>query len=175
MLISKELTDFINETYVLKALTRYNNKFKVIHESVAEHMYFVALIVMQLYQYYDFNLEKALSMAIIHDLPEIFISDITRDVKLRHPELLKILSKAEVEAMAQFSPKWLKLFKEFEGEDTAEADIVRLADAYSVKQYTGTEMTLGNTGYMQEVNDSIRRRLGKLLDKVEIYKRESDE
>jgi 5'-deoxynucleotidase YfbR-like HD superfamily hydrolase len=171
MNISTTMTAFLEETYVLKALIRYNNKFKVIHESVAEHMYFVSLITLKLSEFYEFDIQRALTMAVIHDLPEIYISDITRDVKNRHPELMEILSKAERDAMVRFGQNFSELFNEFENESSPESLVVSLADALSVKQYTEAEMKLGNKGYMLEVNGSVRKRLKQMYDLVEEYRK----
>ena len=41
---------FTDKIYTLKALTRYNNKFKIISESVAEHSFFVAIFVLKLHE-----------------------------------------------------------------------------------------------------------------------------
>ena len=46
--MSVSLSDFVDDVYILKALTRYNNKFKIISESVAEHSYFVSVLTLKL-------------------------------------------------------------------------------------------------------------------------------
>ena len=51
---SVSLSDFVDDVYILKALTRYNNKFKIISESVAEHSYFVAVLTLKLHDDYEF-------------------------------------------------------------------------------------------------------------------------
>jgi 5'-deoxynucleotidase YfbR-like HD superfamily hydrolase len=89
------LSDFVDKIYTLKALTRYNNKFKIISESVAEHSFFVAVMTLKLHDDYNFNLEKALKMALIHDIPELHLSDVTHDVKRNFPQLAEEVTKAE--------------------------------------------------------------------------------
>ena len=86
---SVSLSDFVDSIYTLKALTRYNNKFKIINESVAEHSFFVAVLVLKMYDDYNFNLKTALKMALIHDIPELHLSDVTHDVKKNFPKLAK--------------------------------------------------------------------------------------
>ena len=91
----KRVKQFSQEIYALKALTRYNNKFKLINESVAEHSFFVAILILKLYEVYNFDLEKALSMGLIHDVPELHLSDITYDVKRNFPKLRDAILDAE--------------------------------------------------------------------------------
>lgn len=61
----------IKDLYALKNITRFNNLSRINDESVAEHGFFVSLIVARLYRKYNFNLGKALLMATIHDIFEI--------------------------------------------------------------------------------------------------------
>mgnify|MGYP003333497098 FL=1 len=111
------LSDFVNDVYTLKALTRYNNKFKIISESVAEHSYFVSVLTLKLHDDYEFNLEKALKMSLIHDIPELHLSDVTHDVKRNFPKLADEVVKAEYVIMKERYPQWYDTFKHFEDQD----------------------------------------------------------
>ena len=112
--MSASLSDFVDNIYTLKALTRYNNKFKIISESVAEHSFFVAVLVLKMHDDYKFNLEKALKMGLIHDVPELHLSDVTHDVKRNFPKLAKEVTNAEYVIMRDKYPNWYESFKEFE-------------------------------------------------------------
>ena len=164
----KEFTDKI---YILKALTRYNNKFKIISESVAEHSFFVAILVLKMHDDYKFNLEKALKMGLIHDIPELHLSDVTHDVKRNFPQLAKEVTKAEFVIMRNKYPNWYSTFKSFEDQDSVEALVVKMADNLSCVQYASAEMDLGNKGYMKDVAQSAGKRVMECERKLKKYRR----
>ncbi|MCH8311162.1 MAG: Uma2 family endonuclease [Chloroflexi bacterium] len=85
--------------YRLAYLTRYSNMPRVKDESVAEHCFFVALKVIGLAKEYDFNVGSAVTMAIIHDLPEIYLSDMTWETKTAFPDLaVEVVSPSDTAA-----------------------------------------------------------------------------
>jgi 5'-deoxynucleotidase YfbR-like HD superfamily hydrolase len=166
---------FTDKIYTLKALTRYNNKFKIISESVAEHSFFVAIFVLRLHEEYEFNLERALSMGLIHDIPELHLSDITYDVKRDFPKIKDAVLDAEHDVMKNIYPKWSNLFNQLEDElDSVESLIVRLADYISCSQYANAELGLGNSGYMKDVKDESDQRINEVEKKLKKYRRKQD-
>tara|TARA_B100001113_G_scaffold338340_1_gene320412 strand:+ start:587 stop:1123 length:537 start_codon:yes stop_codon:yes gene_type:complete len=168
---SVSLSDFVDDVYILKALTRYNNKFKIISESVAEHSYFVAVLTLKLHDDYDFDLEKALKMSLIHDIPELHLSDVTHDVKRNFPKLASEVVKAEYVIMEERYPQWYDTFKHFEDQDSPEALAVKMADNLSCVQYATAEMELGNKGYMKEVATNAAKRVMQCEADLQKYRR----
>ena len=168
---SVSLSDFVDDVYILKALTRYNNKFKIISESVAEHSYFVAVLTLKLHDDYKFNLEKALKMSLIHDIPELHLSDVTHDVKRNFPKLAEEVVKAEYVIMKERYPQWYSTFKHFEDQDSPEALAVKMADNLSCVQYATAEMELGNKGYMKEVATNAAKRVMQCEQDLQKYRR----
>ena len=168
---SVSLSDFVDDVYILKALTRYNNKFKIISESVAEHSYFVAVLTLKLHDDYDFDLEKALKMSLIHDIPELHLSDVTHDVKRNFPKLASEVVKAEYVIMEERYPQWYDTFKHFEDQDSPEALAVKMADNLSCVQYAIAEMELGNKGYMKEVATNAAKRVMQCESDLQKYRR----
>ena len=171
--MNKNLKSFIHEIYALKSMHRYNNKPKIAVENVAEHMYFTSVITMKLNEFYKFDLLKALQMALIHDLGEIYVGDMTHDVKNKYPKLKEILFTAESSAIKEkFGEHYVELFKEFEVEQkTPEALVVEMADVLSVIQYCHQELLLGNKGYMQTVYDYSVKRLKTIEKKLKVNKK----
>ena len=159
---SVTLSDFTDSIYTLKALTRYNNKFKIISESVAEHSFFVAILVLKMYDEYNFSLETALPMALIHDVPELHLSDVTHDVKKNFPNIKNAITEAELIVMKEKYPQWVSLFESFEAQDSVEALIVKFADNLSCVQYAKAEVLLGNKGYMKDVVKDAGKRVKQL-------------
>ena len=169
--MSVSLSDFVDDVYILKALTRYNNKFKIISESVAEHSYFVAVLTLKLHDDYEFDLEKALKMSLIHDIPELHLSDVTHDVKRNFPKLADEVVKAEYVIMKERYPQWYSTFKHFEDQDSPEALAVKMADNLSCVQYATAEMELGNKGYMKEVATNAGKRVKECKEDLQKYRR----
>ncbi len=168
----KRVKQFSQKIYDLKALTRYNNKFKIINESVAEHSFFVAILILKLHEVYNFDLEKALSMGLIHDIPELHLSDITYDVKKNFPKLKALILDAEKTIINEQYPVWSHLFNELVVNiESVESMIVVLADVMSCMQYANTEIRLGNSGYMNNVLINSEKRIKKLEKKLKKYRR----
>lgn len=101
-------------------------------ESVADHLFGVSILILFLAQQYfpDLNLMKLLKMALIHELGEIYIGDITpsdhipKQVKFEweYKSLSKILAKIPQ------GPEYIALWKEYEEQTTKEAQIAREID-----------------------------------------------
>ena len=78
--------DFITEIEKLKSVTRFNRTLDGRFENSAEHSWQGAIAAMVLQDYYPerLNMEKVMSMLLIHDLGEIYAGDTwVFDVKKR--------------------------------------------------------------------------------------------
>jgi 5'-deoxynucleotidase YfbR-like HD superfamily hydrolase len=162
-----------NLVYKLNNIIRYANVSRISYENVAIHSYHVACIVMQLYIEYKFNLEKALTMALSHDIPETEIDDISHATKARFPDVAKALKIAEGSVVDNYPVFMKDAIKDFEQGKSVEAIIVQIADADQCTQYTEYELRhLGNTSSEMEViyHDSIVR-VEKLKRLIADYKR----
>lgn len=162
--------NFYEKVYRLAYIIRYSNVPRVKDESVAEHSFFVASLVMELHDKYFFDLGKALQTAISHDMPESETNDISWEIKQRYPEIKEVLSRAE-ETFAKKMPisvqKGLKFFQE----DTIETKIVMFADAIQCYQYSANEVSLGNRGYMESVLVISRSRIEEFEKELKEYER----
>jgi putative hydrolases of HD superfamily len=69
--------DFIKEIEKLKSVTRFNRTLDGRFENSAEHSWqgAIASIVLQDYYPEKLNMEKVISMLLIHDLGEIYVGD----------------------------------------------------------------------------------------------------
>jgi len=167
----EDIEQYLDEIYSLKHIIRYNNIPKIVQESVAEHSFFVTSIVLKLYEEYEFDIEKALIMAITHDYVEIFISDVPRNVKNKYPLLRDTLKTVEQQAWIDLFPQFAKYNQEFEEKKSRESLIVKLADSLSIVQYSLVEVKLGNIDYMKKVNDGLMLNIDDMLTEVEDIKR----
>lgn len=154
------------KVYNLKFIQRYSITPRITNETVAEHSFFVATYVMELYKDYKFDLNKAVQMAIIHDFAESFIGDITLSTKTMCPDLVEAVSNAEKEVIFQNFPSFIyELYREYEQRTSVESLIVKLADTMQVKQYAGNEIELGNNSI------TMRSIFSRAVDDIDLFER----
>lgn len=152
---------------ILADMKRYNNRIKIKDENIAEHSFFVAYNILKIG--YDYKLSKevvneAVAMAIVHDYPEVFTSDIPHDCKQSHPELRDILSKVERDFIEKQMPELLDRYDKLKDEYSLSTILVELGDAISVLQYSNREISLGNsTEDMRIIYNEVCSRVTRLF------------
>ena len=149
---------YLREIYKLKSIIRYNTRRHLKNESVAEHSFYVALLTLKLCEINKLNDKitfDALIKALLHDMPEIELNDITHDAKERL-NLKNYLKKYEDEYYDRNFAHYATLMKSQKG---IAQTVVDIADALSVYQYADNELILGNKDdEMQEIyDDSVKR------------------
>ena len=127
--------DFIKEIEKLKSVTRFNRTLDGRFENSAEHSWqgAIASIVLQDYYPEKLNMEKVISMLLIHDLGEIYAGDtwVFDDKKKIHSHdrelesIKKTMSILPEEKYLNMKKSWL----EFEKGQSAEARYARVIDA----------------------------------------------
>ena len=127
--------DFITEIEKLKSVTRFNRTLDGRFENSAEHSWQGAIAAMVLQDYYPekLDMEKVISMLLIHDLGEIYAGDTwvfddknkvhSHDRELQSIE--KTMSILPEEKYLNMKNSWL----EFEKGQSAEARYARVIDA----------------------------------------------
>ena len=79
-----KLENYLTDVYRLKNVIRYNTRNIIKEESVAEHSFYVALFSLKICDDYHIDnstTKKVLIKALLHDMPEIELNDITHNVK----------------------------------------------------------------------------------------------
>ena len=127
--------DFIKEIEKLKSVTRFNRTLDGRFENSAEHSWqgAIAAIVFQDYYPEKLNMEKVISMLLIHDLGEIYAGDtwVFDDKKRVHSHdrelesIKKTMSILPEEKYLNMKKSWL----EFEKGQSVEARYARVIDA----------------------------------------------
>ena len=123
---------------------------------------------------YNYNISKedtyrACSMAIVHDCPEMFTSDIPHDCKVKHPELREMLSVIEHEFITEEMPELKDLYDEYAEGKSLVCTLVELGDAISVLQYVNREIVHGNKHEdMQVIKNEVSLRIVKLFELLDI-------
>ena len=114
---------------IMSQQVRYNNRHRIHNEDLAQHSFMVAYNILKIG--YNYNIEdklvhKACAMAIVHDCPEMFTSDIPHDCKVKHPELREILHGNKHEDIQiiknEVSLRIVKLFEKLEKKLKIEED-----------------------------------------------------
>ena len=90
-------------------------------ESVAAHSWGMAILALKLCPP-ELNIERVLTLCLVHDLPEVVVGDLTP-----HDDRSS-KAKDERNAMGQLAPEWVPLLDEYESQSTPEAVFVRSLD-----------------------------------------------
>lgn len=167
-----EVEAFYKQIYNLSYISRYATVPRIKNESVAEHSFYVASIVMKLHEIYIFDMHKAVAMAVMHDWTESWIDDTTALVKRQFPEIAAAVKNAEYDiANDHFNNEVYSLWYDLNNKKTIESLIVHLADVIQCSQYAKNEIKLGNNGYMQDVLNISELRIQDLMEELHDYKR----
>jgi 5'-deoxynucleotidase YfbR-like HD superfamily hydrolase len=165
-----QIDSYMKKIYSLDFIHRYPMVPRAHKESVASHSYFVAMYVLLLDDVYTFSLDRALRAAIVHDVLEAELGDISFSTKKQFPDLAKAIHSAEVQCL-KLQPGKIKRAYNTLKHNTVERDIVKLADLLQVRQYATVEMSMGNKGYIEEVYFGSNQRIKELEEKLKPHRR----
>jgi len=144
--LDEESREFV---YKLNNIIRYNTLARQKDETVAAHSYYVSLFSMLVADALDVPSDikyMAIQFALIHDIPEVVINDITHDAKDNMPEVVDVLDKYERELQMQlFGDLGERYTKPTLRDDKSAKCISVIADILSVLQYTENELAMGNS------------------------------
>ena len=150
----------IVKDYSIKKIIRYNHRSRLHDENVAEHTFFVILFCLRIIA--QLNLTKdqerqILVLAALHDACESRTSDIPYDIKKSYPQIKQILKQIEFD---YYKENWEKYFDDVYKPDDLVYNILKLADVYSVYQWSLNEQMFGNrSDCVTEIHDESKARL----------------
>ena len=113
--------DYLNDIYILSHIKRYSTVHTLRQESVAEHSFNVAAILFRLHEDYEFELSKAVTMAIVHDMPEMELNDVPRIIKQRYPLIKDAFRACELDVIDELPMPVRAYLRTYEQMDTVEA------------------------------------------------------
>lgn len=130
---AREFLNILTVAEKLKSRTRHCYTSEGRHESVAEHSWRIALMVMLMSheeEYRDVNMDKVIRMCLIHDLGEIFTGDIPTFEKNQADEDVEgTLLNRWIETFPQDQKEEFQaLFKEMDELETVEAKLYKALD-----------------------------------------------
>ena len=163
----------LNDTNILKMsdLMRYNGRYKIKNENIAEHSFYVAYNVLNICHKYNIPDEiklKALEYAVIHDIPELYTNDICYITKRDNPKLAAILDEVERNFVENEMPEIRDAFFELQNsKNSIEHTILKLADGLSVLQFASREIALGNQSEeMLGIKNESKQRVEQLENRL---------
>ncbi len=163
-LLSKES---IMSEYPLKKIIRYNHRSRLQDENVAEHTCFVSLFCLKIMAQLNLTHEQerqVLILAALHDTCESRTSDIPHDVKVNYPEMQQILDRIEQD---YYKEHWENYLREVYKPEPIVYNILKLADAYSVCQWSLNEKILGNSSNcIDEIYFESKERIKKYTNEI---------
>jgi len=141
----------------LSHVVRWSSKPQHFHESVVDHSFYVAYFTAILCYFLreidePIDETKAIKMALVHDMEEIFSGDILGPFKHHDEEVLTAIRKAGEERISKafeelpkgLSEEFVSLWKENLRHKTKEALVVKLADDLSLVTKCWEETRVGN-------------------------------
>jgi len=125
----EEIAKFLKEAYKLKEIKRKGWIRIGIDEaeSVASHSYMVALIAMLIGDKLNLNVEKLIKMALLHDIGEAIIGDIT-PYEMSKEEKLKKEKEAVRELCSMLGNEYYEIWLEFAYRKSNEAKLLQEID-----------------------------------------------
>ena len=152
----KEIVKFLFELNLLKGMQRTGWFFIGEHrdDSVASHSFLTAVIAYYLAKKLKANKEKAMLMALLHDIPETRVGDINK-------VMARYVNSDEERAINESIPNDLDelkdLLKEVEERKTLEAKIVKDADLIEVILQAKVYVMRGNPLALEWANNARSR------------------
>jgi len=157
------LLEFLHNAYRLKEIKRTGWKLKGIKnpESVAEHSFMLALMALALAKPLKLDAGKCISLALVHDLPEIITGDIAHagppsrgQIADEGKAMKKLLSKLDAETKNTISGLW----NEFALAKSKEAKIIHQLDKLECA-IQAHKYEIAHKRKMQEFFDEAEERL----------------
>jgi putative hydrolases of HD superfamily len=146
-------------------------------ESVAEHSYGVAVLAMIIgsKNYDGLNLKKLIEMALIHDVGEIYIGDVTPDDGINPIDKLKNEREAIEKTFSKLDSggKYIELWDEFQRNKSLEAHLIHQIDKLEMALQASVYKQMGYSDLGEffssvenQLNDPVIRELFLELRKI---------
>ena len=174
------IENFFQKILILKTIPRqgWKEKLGINHpESVADHSYAVSTMSMILSDLEGLNTEKIIKMALLHDLAESIIGDITPNTITDNEKILK-----ENQAMKQIlknlpdkiAKSYLEIWNDYQNNSSQESnllhDIDKLEMAFQAKFYQEKGitkeklLTFFNSANAEIKNQNLRNILSNIIE-----------
>lgn len=158
-------------------IVRYNGRTVHKSENLAEHSYYVAYFVYELGEMFKISqaqINKAVKIAICHDMGEIYTGDLPHSLKAYSSEIDNLATNIEEKMIHQNFTTFSKSFHAFRTEqDELVTTLVKAADCADVLMYINRERALGNQDVdVLHIYAESSERYIKLLEKLKSLTKE---
>ena len=159
------LESFFQKVLQLKNIPRqgWKNKLDIDDvESVADHSYSTAMMSMVLSDLEGLDTEKIIKMALLHDLAESVVGDITPD-KIKGERKINIENKAMIQILENVSQQYIFLCNDFQKNSSKEANLLHEIDklemAFQAKFYLDEGISKEKLrSFFKTANNEIRNK-----------------
>ena len=158
--------DFLLSAYQLKSLSRAGwLRVGIEHpESVAAHSWGLALLIMQ-YSPAHINKERALELAMVHDLPEVIVGDITPHDPISKEEKRK---REKIAAKKLLPPKLYLRWLEYQEQESEESRFVHQLDKLDMAVQALVYKDIAPTQeFLLSAQQSLSQELNQLLSQFQ--------
>ena len=164
-------TSLDRELYKMSDIIRYNGRLVIKTENLAEHSYYVAMNIYKLAQMFNIEetiVNKAIKIALCHDLGEIFTGDLPHSIKVYSPEINSISKQLEIDIMKEQFPYFAEDFERYVTQkESLLTVLVETADCLDVLAYVDREEQLGNrSDEIAQIKAESSERYIKLIEKL---------
>ncbi len=169
----EDIINFLHKIGELKKLKRTGWVMSGVKEpeSVAEHSFRVSVMALALSEKLDFDKDKCVKMAVVHDLSEAVAGDITPYDKISEEEKHGKEKKAMEELTGKIKDKEImELWEEYEKRETPEAKFVyeldkleMLLQAYEYEKEQGTDLQDFWDMHKDKIKNTELRKILKIL------------
>ncbi|MFH1188829.1 MAG: YfbR-like 5'-deoxynucleotidase [bacterium] len=162
----------------LAHVVRFNSNPQHFSESVAEHSFYVTYfttIIVHLLESIEENIdsERAMMIALIHDMEEMFSGDILTPFKHHNKHVSEAIKKVNEEMIPEafdglpdaLKQKFVTLWMEDARQETKEACVVKIADKLALISKCYEEIKAGNTFF----EPIYKKELEKLYTREEVW------
>lgn len=136
------MNKWLNTSRIAGELSRFHTRGLIKNQNVATHSFNSVFIALEIAQSVtDISIERIMKYCLLHDLSEIYVSDVSGEVKQDHPELKKLLDSIEKEWVRENIPEYLQpaFLLNYE-----EAQICKLSDLFDALITSLTDLRLNN-------------------------------
>lgn len=168
------------EIYKMSDVIRYNGRLVIKTENLAEHSYYVAMNIYKLARMFNIDeqtVNKAIKIALCHDLGEIFTGDLPHSIKAYSPEINNIAKQLEIDIMKEQFPYFAEDFESYATQkESILTVLVEAADCLDVLAYIDREEQLGNkSDEIVQIKAESSERYVKLIEKLKhLIEKEKD-
>lgn len=165
---------------LLSSISRFNNVYCNLSQTVAEHSFFVVLFAILISDKYfknTVNFEKVIKISALHDFEEIESGDFPHSAKIKYPEISDVINKFGKDIIVDIfgsDSEYVEFWLASRKCSTIEEKIVSFCDMISVYLYAEKELKMGNY-FMENIFNRVSEQILTFCDSNKEFEKVWDE